>query len=240
MCLAIASKGKRVPADYIKEAYSRNRDGAGFVYCHDGEIVVEKGFFSVESLQEAYDKMPENVPHLLHFRLATAGKENADNCHPFLISKHLAFIHNGIISDMRTCAEFSDTHYFNEDYLKPLLAKRYALIREDAFRAILSSFIGDYNKLAFLNKDGEIFIVNEDAGHWDETDEIWYSNRSYMGYTCVNPSKNFYSHGPHNINPNNSAIVKYYDKTKQTFDEWVESQLDDYLTINEYTGGIWQ
>jgi predicted glutamine amidotransferase len=251
MCLAIASKGKRVEETHIENAFAHNSDGAGYAYVKDGEIIIEKGFFNVGELLESYASMPENAPHLLHFRLATAGKENAENCHPFKVSDGIAYIHNGIIHDARTCANYSDTYYFNEDYLKPLLAKRYALLKEPAFIKLLEEFIGKFNKLAFLNREGQIILVNEEAGHWDDDEQIWYSNRSYVTYTSYssNALPSHYQNmggGFGKITPETSAIVEYHkgmgvsDKqAKLSFDEWIEAQLEDYATINEFTGGIW-
>jgi len=253
MCLAIASKGKKVTEEEIRNAFAHNHDGAGFAYVKDHEIVIEKGFFTANELIEAYNQIPDSLPHLLHFRLATAGKEDATNCHPFRVSANIAFIHNGVMSDMRTCSDYSDTFYLNEDFLKPILARRYALLKELAFQKMLEEFIGGFNKLAFINKEGELIIINEDAGHWDDDDQIWFSNRSYVSYVSTGIPSHYaeYGHYPTSQSPNanNSAIVEYYkgvkvapnssESKKQSFDEWIESQLDDYATINEFTGGIW-
>lgn len=240
MCLAIASKGPKITnLSHIENAFSSNSDGAGLAYVLDGEIVIEKGFFTARDTIEAYSKVPEGSAHLLHFRLGTAGKMNETNCHPFRVSKNLAFIHNGVLSTMRTCALFSDTHYFNEDILKPLLAKRKSLIYEASFQLMLEDFIGGFNKLAFLDNEGHIIISNESKGHW--VGDIWYSNHSYESY-----GRNFL---PKHYQPSNanksyqeeyrpSKIVQYSVPEAQSFDDWIADQLDDYCEINRYTGSL--
>ena len=110
---------------------------------------------------------------ILHFRIATAGKINEDNCHPFVVNEGLAFVHNGIISKVRTCVNYSDTYYFNADILQNLPAD---FTENEATLELIEAAIGA-SKLVFLNSKNEPLILNSHLGHYVEN--VWYSNRSY-------------------------------------------------------------
>jgi hypothetical protein len=60
-------------------------------------------------------------------------------------------------------------------------------IKSSSVMALISEFIGTYNKLIFMGSDNEVVIVNEKAGFWDG--ESWFSNKSYL-----DPSLRYYGH----------------------------------------------
>ena len=177
MCLLIAARKKILDKDALESGYDNNSHGAGFAYSKDNQLFVEKGFFSFDDFLTAYNNIPDNSPNIVHFRLATGGLMNDVNCHPFSISKNLAFAHNGIFSFIDACAEFSDTYHFNEEFMKPLFAKNNAGVYSTGAKFMIEKLIG-YNKLAFLNNKGDVTIMNQEAG--DVHNGAWYSNNSYM------------------------------------------------------------
>lgn len=146
----------------------------------DGKVNIRKGFLKEEEFEKAYleaaDKYAADSPSLIHMRIRTSGTVSAKNCHPFKI-KGGAMIHNGIMftptgeragtpKDLK-----SDTRVFTE-------ALYNVLALEDVKRAAkgITEAIGWGNKLAFLYDDKETYIINEDAGTWDNG--IWFSNNS--------------------------------------------------------------
>jgi hypothetical protein len=181
MCLAVAvPKGKigKIKRDEMHTAFSIMRDGAGFGYHSGGKARIKKGYIKFndfwEDLQLTAQQFPESA-YVIHFRMATHGKLDTDNMHPFQFKGGI-MVHNGIISELGDAkgTGVSDTQH---------LAK---LMHDLPSRAVpyfvrdLGSLIGMGNKVAILDNDGELHIANERAGLWDN--EVWYSNSCYQAW----------------------------------------------------------
>lgn len=177
MCLAVYKPAKvRVDWDALEEGFRSNNHGAGFAVARGGTLIVEKGFFTFDAFRQAY--LPyEADKSIIHFRLATHGEKNKDNCHPFMVTPHLAMIHNGVL-DICTKSEphMSDTWHYVEYILKPMAA-----LAEDWYSHVGIQFVGEQairgSKFLFLRADGDWHIWNQNSGHW--LGDTWYSNRSY-------------------------------------------------------------
>lgn len=176
MCLLIASPKKVTNIEWLSNGFDNNSHGAGFVYAHQNKLHVKKGFFTFDKFLKAYKEMPD-APCLIHFRLATGGKLNAENCHPFNVTDKLAFAHNGVFFNIASCDKYSDTYHFNELLIKPIFAKNPAAIFTTAAKVLIEEFIGRGNKLAFINHKGQITLMHEHAGEIE--DDTWFSNGSY-------------------------------------------------------------
>lgn len=172
MCLAIAAKaGKRVPETHLAAGWRGNRDGAGFAYLRDGQVIVNKGHMTLDSLLSAYDAdfiNHQNSPFLIHFRTSTGGTLSKENTHPFS-GKYGAFIHNGVFYGMGNSVK-SDTAEFadiiadiTEEQLPKVLAK-------------VEKHVG-WSKCVFLTPSGALHFIDERSGYWDG--DIWYSNLGY-------------------------------------------------------------
>ena len=93
MCIAVYSpKGNNIPCeDYLHNCFDNNSDGAGFAFNLNGHVEIVKGFMTwtdfINTFRE-YDKSYclKNRGVLIHFRIATHGKVDAANCHPFPVS----------------------------------------------------------------------------------------------------------------------------------------------------------
>ena len=187
MCLLIYKNSNVIiPEDHLKEAFDNNSHGAGFTVrmvneAGDGYLHRERGFFKYADFIEAYRPFASNQG-IIHFRLATAGKKDEANCHPFEVNPSVHMGHNGIISIAQSVSkDYSDTWHYNELICKPM----YDLNNDGfwtckALHFLLDQSIGS-SKLAFLHADGRYLLINEEAGHWDDTvnPQIWYSNDSY-------------------------------------------------------------
>ena len=181
MCIAIYKpEGKVLPIETLKECYTSNPDGAGFMYSDNKKLHIEKGFFSFQTFYDAFKKH-ENKQAVIHFRIKTHGKIDTANCHPFAVNNSVGFVHNGVISGYGD-AEFSDTVRFNEKILRPLVSKWGNLaLFQDPIIELVEGRIG-YSKLVFLDRHGNHKIMNEHKGQWD--DGVWYSNDSYKPYVA--------------------------------------------------------
>lgn len=181
MCIAIYKpEGKVISLATLKECYTSNPDGAGFMYAENKKLHIEKGFFSFQSFYDAFKKH-ESKQAVIHFRIKTHGKIDTANCHPFAVNNSVGFVHNGVISGYGD-ADFSDTVRFNEAILRPLVSKWGNLaLFQDPIIELIEGRIG-YSKLVFLDRHGNHKIMNEHKGQWD--DGVWYSNDSYKPYVA--------------------------------------------------------
>lgn len=178
MCIiAYKPKGITLPSQTLKNCFVNNSDGAGFMVAVDGRLIVKKGFFTFESFWKAYvEYEQENV--VAHFRIGTHGLKNADNCHPFLVTPNLGFVHNGVLSDChKTGSEHSDTWHFNDSVLQPLMGEYNNAWKHKTIKYLISKRIGTWNKLVFMSNDGEVQIYNEERG--EKKFGCWFSNSDY-------------------------------------------------------------
>ncbi len=168
MCLIIASpEGLRPDMDIVANAVLDNPHGWGVVSAHQGKLTVTRGF-RLPGLYRAIRKL--KGPYLIHFRLATHGAVNIGNCHPFKVNPDCYMVHNGILRIPLIDTRYSDSWHFAANYVRPYLVTHgYSNLIQDA-----EQFIGRYNKLAFIQRNGEVLIANELAGTWKGG--LWYSN----------------------------------------------------------------
>lgn len=195
MCLILTSKSLEIKKEYLECGFKSNGHGSGFSYRKDNKLVIEKGFFSFDEFYSAYQKTI-GLPIIVHFRFRTHGKTDKENCHPFIINDDLHFVHNGVLYNFNQNADMSDTFNFCEERLKPLTrdTKGKKWWKNKGFKWLIEGVIGNNNKLAFLDSDGEITIFNEEAGEWvDKEKTIWASNNSYKVLKTRNDPRTTYT-----------------------------------------------
>lgn len=179
MCIIILNKKNLLSKEHFKNSQKANNDGFGMAYIVNNELKTYKTIaYSWKDNYKHYLKIRNQTdkPILLHFRFATHGEKTLKNTHPFFISD-VAMVHNGII-DIDGDANKSDTVLFGE--LLEKLPNINELLLNDSFKKIIENYIGLFNKLAFLFKNGDYKIYNEAQGHWQN--ENWYSNYGYLDY----------------------------------------------------------
>ncbi len=181
MCIAILNTkvGGRLPKNYIKNSWDNNNMGGGLLWNKEGKLLTYKTYDYKKYLtrynQLRDDKKVDSI--VLHFRIATSGKDGKENLHPFLVNDKLGFVHNGVISGLGN-QKHSDTHQFNTI----LQGFKHDFLACQTTKSFINSYIGNGNKLLFLDKDGKHTIINEKAGHWDDLKGNWFSNSSYESY----------------------------------------------------------
>jgi glutamine amidotransferase len=177
MCLAIFSpKGNTVSRKHLENGFDGNSDGAGFCFAQSGKIEIRKGFFDFESFYAAFEPVA-HLPCLVHFRYATHGSINPDNCHPFpILGDKFGMIHNGIIQ-IEPLPGRSDSHAFAERILAPVLN---AGVSPDspALKFLVEKTIGSGNKICLLSGTGKATIYNESCGEWHRG--AWFSNSGFQ------------------------------------------------------------
>lgn len=222
MCLALYKPAKAtLNKAEMQSAFKSNPDGAGFAYYDPAlrRVEIQRGYFTFDALWHDLEPiMEDKCPLILHFRWATHGDVNVENCHPFAL-KDGALIHNGVISGMGTKTSYSkyytttatncdtecgddrsDTREFVEDFLAGMNVN---VLR--SAKKLIEHTIG-YSKLVTIHNDGSVIIFNEQMGHW--RGGVWYSNDSYKPYKAA-------SANPANLVP---TKYDYYGKSTKTAD----------------------
>jgi hypothetical protein len=83
--------------------------------------------------------------------------------------------HNGVLACGNPVSRNkSDTWHFVEFFLRPLLTERPATLLEQGFQRCLADLIGPSNRLALMQSDGRVVIINRRSGF--EHRGIWFSN----------------------------------------------------------------
>jgi predicted glutamine amidotransferase len=224
MCvIAYSPKGIQISKEKLENCWSGNDDGAGIMYSVDGQIIVKKEMKDFEKFYEYYQEaLEQDTNVVMHFRISTSGGINELNCHPFRVHKGLWFCHNGMLSvEIPRDSKINDTQIFNEKYLKHLPSD---FIKNDSILGLIETAIGSYNKFVFLDSDGNVAIVNEKAGNWNEGS--WFSNYSYN--TTMYRS-NYYRGGYNGYNGHNGYTPPATNtKTANAWDD------DDFYGEDEY------
>lgn len=179
MCIAIMNPSNvTLKKEVLQNCWENNTHGAGMLYIESGKLKTFKEMNDFDKFFQKYldirkNKRSKKSKVILHFRISTHGKINEDNCHPFLVNESLGFVHNGIIYDVQTHTDYSDTYMFNELYLQSFPSD---FLDSWQMQDMIEKFIG-HSKLVFLDDQNNDTILNEDLGVWDYG--CWFSNTTY-------------------------------------------------------------
>ena len=192
MCI-IAYKPLNVafPEEYIlKNCFDNNDDGAGFMYTHNNEVHIHKGYETFEKFMAALNKARaitgDKVPYVMHFRIATQGYERTMT-HPFPLSSkmenlkrlrckcNIGVAHNGILDITSDGAKtYSDTMKFITDYLSNII-QSYDWYKNKRTKKLIEHLI-DGSRLAILDAHSHCELMGKG---WEEDKGIYYSNHTW-------------------------------------------------------------
>ena len=171
MCLLVARKANstwKPSKDEFDNAWSINSDGFGIAHERGGKLHIVKTLDKKAAWKQV-EKLPDNAPAILHWRMGTHGSVTAANAHPFNLpyvrdKKYWIGAHNGVLSSMPLEKDLTDS----ESYFRTL--KRISI--PDIERDIAK--LG-YGKMSFLSNHGDLLLANEKQGSW-RTSDVWQSN----------------------------------------------------------------
>ena len=211
MCVIIAKKkDDRLPTiDELKNCYTRNPDGAGFMYTRDGVVVIDKGYMTMESFINRYMHLLnryndfKNKALVIHCRIGTAGTNSKQNTHPYPVTSSikklhktystckLGIAHNGIIHDYnpsKDCTlDVNDTQLFISTFLSSLYNNFSKFYHNQHILDAIEYISG--SKFAILNGEDELVTI----GDFIEKDGLLFSNTSYLPtYTYYNDWRDWY------------------------------------------------
>jgi predicted glutamine amidotransferase len=237
MCIIIAKPaGRELPSSQIlKNCFSNNGDGAGIAYTKGGCVVIDKGIMSFAALENKIKQLSKEInisqtPIIIHFRIGTAGANNAENTHPYPLEYNIqrykalhletsvAVAHNGILPKKyqprdKNKHDMNDTQIYIYKRLSKYLRfnRKFYLNKKYLKRIALETG----NKFAFLDGKGNLTT----CGAFIEEDGILYSNNTY----AYNFNELYRKNGVYNSLYNDS----YYDDEYMEFNS--RSEALDYL-----------
>ena len=193
MCIiAIKPRGAKLPSDEtLRRMFAHNPHGAGFMFPCNGLVEIRKGFMTYDGFRQALrnvcDRLGEDTPLVMHFRITTHGGTCPENTHPFPLTNEIADMrrlsshakigvaHNGIINSVKPRANnVSDTMEFTASVLFPVFRKNHKFFKtQRIMNSIRDSING--SRMCFMDGAGEIYRV----GAWIQDGGCWYSNDSF-------------------------------------------------------------
>ena len=188
MCIAIYKKGSsKLSFKQLGNLYHSNPDGCGMMWAKKNSVHTIKGVFDFQTFNRIYREILAEKDLVLHFRTASSGSMSFEKCHPFFVNDNLAFVENGNLFEMSNYYPGikndgkTDIQRLNEQVLQKFPANFLYL---PEYRTALEDYCrNNFTKMIFMDRQGEVNIINEQSGYWDKG--IWYSNggiKDYPGY----------------------------------------------------------
>jgi hypothetical protein len=176
MCLLIHQpKGVTFTRAEIADFVSHNADGFGIARGDGKRLHLLRLVGSLSEIQDAYTRHAAGRACILHFRMTTHGATNADNAHPYPITRDIAVAHNGMLSIGNPHDKaMSDTWHLVEFFLRPIARTNPDLLFDPTWGAMMGNLIGTGNKLAIAHRDGRVAIINKQVGVMHKG--AWMSN----------------------------------------------------------------
>lgn len=183
MCvICVSSKGARQPnEDEIRRMFRANPHSAGYMYSRNDQVVIHKGYSTVEELLSDldYEQFTPSDVVVYHFRIATQS-HRIEMSQPFPVTRDLndlealdtttdiGLAHNGILSQTSNGdKDLSDTAI----YIRRYIAGKE--ITDDFVENLAEDTVG--SRLAILNKDGEFRLT----GSWSYENGLYFSNNNW-------------------------------------------------------------
>jgi hypothetical protein len=195
MCVILEKKiGSEIPFEALLRGSTRNPDGYGVSVIDRGEMTVftglaEKSEVHAEEVQKILEQA-KDLPTMVHFRYATAGKRTVANTHPFsLLTKKehgvdVSLMHNGTMPFFKIeGSDESDTARFVFEVAKPLFIRAWKyhegdeeqLMDDHALQQALKAMVG-HGVLTLQSSNGSLVKVNGFFGQ--DYDWGWASNKN--------------------------------------------------------------
>lgn len=181
MCLLIHKPAHQdLPESLLESAAAFNPHGYGFMAfdAASGVSVTRRKNTRLSELHRIYERY-RHSECVIHLRYGTSGQVTVSNTHPIRVTAGLYLAHNGTVNLNRSDAQKSDTWHLVNDYLRPVLSRRPALLHDRFFQESLLSWCGPHNKFVFMDaRQNKTVIINREKGF--EIDGLWLSNTRWF------------------------------------------------------------
>lgn len=197
MCLLVQQTTESKFSDeFLADVFGKNQDGLGIMYAEGGALHIFKCLpANAQEFVDFYRKHAEGKYCVWHARMQTHGDIDFDNCHPYKVTEDVWLAHNGILSTGNDADKSkSDTWHFIKNFIRPALLGNPDLLTDKDWQKFVGSIIGRSNKFALVRNDGEIVVINAEAGV--NYQNAWLSNTyawSYHKFTGGSGYTNMYS-----------------------------------------------
>ena len=176
MCVAVLKpKDSSIDDKTLEKCWESNPDGGGFMYVNNDKIIISKEQDSFKKYKTLYRKHESliDTDFILHFRIATSGLIDLANTHPHKVNNDVYMVHNGVID---RCADVNSKISDTMKFCKFISNLPNNFTGNKSMIELITGYIGT-DKMIFLNRNGDIKIVNENKGIWK--DGNWYSNGNW-------------------------------------------------------------
>ena len=165
MCIAIIKdNNKRLDTEILIKSAIINPHGLGVVWLDTGKLE----FFQSDD----WSYLDTNRPYIAHFRYATVGAVNKENCHPFKIEGTNCYLfQNGTVYGL------GNKNKTDTQHLADILSRSH----EDDWEYILE--MNDSRFIIWDEKMNEYEVYNEQM--WIEKDDVLYSKRNVLEGSLV-------------------------------------------------------
>lgn len=181
MCVIAICENRALTSSEFNECWDSNTHGMGFAFWNGSEITFKKGFMNKKDAKKAYKDIP--VPHVVHFRIASAGEVCPELTHPFLCSKKSSLLlsskgeipvlfHNGTVGNYQTLLLMAifKTKHFPQGRMSDSRAMAVAVSQVGP--DLLDMYSS--HKWVYVTKDGF-----RKVGDWIEEDGVFFSNYTF-------------------------------------------------------------
>jgi len=176
MCVAVLKpKDSSIDDKTLEKCWESNPDGGGFMYVNNDKIIIRKELDSFKKYKTLYRKHESliDTDFILHFRIATSGLVDVANTHPHKVNDDVYMVHNGVID---RCADVNSKISDTMKFCKFISNLPNNFTGNKSMIELITGYIGT-DKMIFLNRNGDIKIVNENKGIWKNGN--WYSNGNW-------------------------------------------------------------
>lgn len=216
MCILMYYGPGAMPIErHLENGCINNPDGFGWavVVYEENRIITGHSMNDIKAMADFMECRAQypNDTALFHARIATAGRVDESNCHPFKVNgrENMVLAHNGVLPMSCQPArgdDRSDTHILADGYFMSRWGGFDDPTHGEKATKSFESWLGTGSKVVILTTDRryshQSYIFNQHLGFWlgaedghdpETQGDIWYSNtshcrRTHSGWTFTPPS----------------------------------------------------
>ena len=182
MCVIKTIKEGSFSSREILEMWNNNPDGAGIGVLDKSNTLIKpfksKDFNEFQINLDLVFRNQDFNQVVIHFRRRSRGSYDLVNVNPIPVNKDTLFFHNGTFGNLNE-EYLSDSNIFVRDFISEI--KDFDLSDPNTELKILNLLNGNTSRMVFLQTGVEkpLIIDNANIGYWDESKNIWTSNREH-------------------------------------------------------------